>query len=320
MGKLDGEQVERKPSKTTLTWPVLDDLGRQHWALNGCANELAQTRAKLCNTVFETHAVFVCRAGFPLQPIDQIVLYSSKPAPFLNRKQENKATSEAHKTIFNFNSLALLPKFCAVNESSFKVRRALLDDLPQMTALWQSMHLPANDLAKRITEFQVAESVDGKVVGAVGMQIAERQGQVHSEAFHDFALADQLRPLFWERLNALAMNHGVWRLWTREQSPFWVRCGLAKADAEVMAKLPAPWRDQPGTWLSLKLKEDIEKVISLDKEFSLFMASEKERTRRAFQHAKVLKSVATLVAFALLAVVIVGAFLLFRRHPQLLRR
>ncbi len=184
----------------------------------------------------------------------------------------------------------------------------------------QRLFSTPDDLAKRITEFQVAEGADGKIVGAVGLQIAERQGQLHSEAYSDFALADQLRPMLWERLNAVASNHGLWRLWTREQSPFWVRCGLAKADAETLAKLPALWRDQPGAWLTLKLKEDIEKVISLDKEFALFMASEKERTERAFQHAKMLKMIATLIAFALLAVILVGAIFLFRRNPSLLRR
>jgi hypothetical protein len=189
-----------------------------------------------------------------------------------------------------------------------------------MTALWQSMHLPPDDLAKRITEFQVAEGAEGKIVGAVGLQIAERQGQLHSEAYSDFALADQLRPMLWDRLSAVAANHGLWRLWTRDQSPFWARCGMAKADAETLTKLPALWRDQPGAWLTLKLKEDIEKVISLDKEFAMFMACEKERTERAFQHAKMLKMIATLIAFALLAVILVGAFFLFRRNPSLLRR
>ncbi len=61
-------------------------------------------------------------------------------------------------------------------------------------------------------------------------------------------------------------------------------------------------------------------MISLDKEFALFMASEKERTERAFQHAKMLKMIATLIAFALLAVILVGAIFLFRRNPSLLRR
>src|SRR6185369_14742037 len=113
------------------------------------------------------------------------------------------------------------------------------------------------------------ESADQTLAGAVGLQIAERQGQIHSEAFVDFALADVLRPQLWERVRAVATNHGLVRVWTQEQAPFWSHCGLAKADAETMEKLPAVWRPLPGSWLTLKLKEDIQEVISADKEFAL---------------------------------------------------
>ena len=112
------------------------------------------------------------------------------------------------------------------------------------------MRFPAEDLARRVTEFQVAEGPEGKILGAVGLQIAERQGLIHSEAFSDFALAEQLRPLLWDRLHAVATNHGLLRLWTQEQAPFWNHCGLQRADAEALEKLPAPWRGPPGAWLT----------------------------------------------------------------------
>jgi N-acetylglutamate synthase-like GNAT family acetyltransferase len=201
-----------------------------------------------------------------------------------------------------------------------RVRRATLDDIGQLTALWQSMHFPADDLAKRITEFQVAEAEDGMVVGAVGLQIAEKQGRIHSEAFTDFALADQLRPQLWERLQAVGTNNGLYRIWTQEQAPFWSRCGLTKADEETLEKLPATWRGQPDPWLTLKLREDVQEVISADKEFALFMESERQRTAKTFQQARVLKFVATVVAVIVLVLVMTGAFLVLRKHPQFLHR
>src|ERR1017187_926557 len=103
------------------------------------------------------------------------------------------------------------PKVGVVSSSNYRVRRATLDDIRQLTALWQSMQFPVEDLARRVTEFQVAEGAEGEVRGAVGLQIAERQGLVHSEAFSDFALADHLRPLLWDRLLAVATNHGLLR-------------------------------------------------------------------------------------------------------------
>lgn len=204
--------------------------------------------------------------------------------------------------------------------TDYRVRRATLDDIGQLTELWQLMRFGVDDLAKRVTEFQVAEGPDGKVVGAVGLQILEKQGRIHSEGFTDFALADQLRPMLWDRLHSVATNHGLLRLWTQEQAPFWNHCGPLKADAEALAKLPAAWRALPGEWLTLKLREDLSDVISLDKEFALFMESEKQRTARALQHARILKVIATLVALGVLMLVLAGAFLLFRRNPQLLRR
>src|SRR5690242_19015268 len=97
--------------------------------------------------------------------------------------------------------------------TSFRVRRATVDDLTVLRPVWQSMHFPL-DLEKRLTEFQTVESAEGKVVGAIGFQIAEKQGLSHSEAFSDFAAADAARPLVWERFQILAANHGIFRAWT----------------------------------------------------------------------------------------------------------
>lgn len=204
--------------------------------------------------------------------------------------------------------------------TNYRVRRATLDDIEQLMRLWQSMHFAADDLAKRITEFQVAENAEHKVVGAVGLQIADRQGRLHSEAFTDFALADLLRPQLWERLQAVASNNGLVRLWTQEQAPFWSHCGLAKADAEASDKLPPGWKTLSGAWLTLKLKEDIQEVISADKEFALFMQAERQRTERTFQQARILKFIATLIAVAILFLVMAGAFFVIRKNPQLLHR
>ena len=182
------------------------------------------------------------------------------------------------------------------------------------------MNFPADDLAKRITEFQVAESAEGQLLGAVGLQISQRQGLVHSEAFIDFAHAEHLRQPLWDRLQAIAANHGLLRLWTQEEAPFWSHSGLVKADAEALQKLPAAWSGSARAWLTLKLKDDLEEVISADKEFALFMESEKQRTQRALQQAKALKVVAMLIALGVLILVFVGGFLLVKNNPQFLHR
>ncbi len=212
-----------------------------------------------------------------------------------------------------------------MSTSNYRIRRATLDDLDQLVAMWQSMHLPAEDLAKRATEFQVAEGPDSKLLGALGLQIVQGQGLIHSEAFSDFALSDPLRSLLWERLQSVAANHGLLRLWTQEAAPFWNRCGLAKADGETLAKLPAVWSNSlwsnsSSAWLTLKLKDSLEEVISVDKEFKLFMESEKQRTQRAFQQARALKFVATAIAAIVFILVMIGAFVVVKNNALFLHR
>jgi N-acetylglutamate synthase-like GNAT family acetyltransferase len=205
-----------------------------------------------------------------------------------------------------------------MSSRKYSIRRATLDDMGQLTALWQSMNFPVEDLAKRLTEFQVAHDAEGHVFGAVGLQLAQRQGLIHSEGFTDFGLSDHLRPLIWERLQSIAANHGLVRLWTQEAAPFWGRCGLHKPDEEASGKLPPIWRERPGAWLTLKLKEEVEEVISAEKEFALFMESEKQRSHRALQQARVLKVVATVIALGLFLLIGAALFILVRKNPQLI--
>jgi len=240
------------------------------------------------------------------------------PAPARAEVSQSKDASREQFLGFEFRRWN--PKLGSVSSSKYRVRRATLDDLGHLMAIWQPMQFPVNDLAKRVTEFQVAESSDGKILGALGLQIAERQGLIHSEAFGDFALAEQLRPLLWDRIQAVATNHGLLRVWTREQAPFWKHCGMIEAEAEVLQDLPVLWRGPSSRWLTLKLRDDAESVLSLSKEFALFMQSEKQRTEQVFQRARRLKTLVTLIAFGLLIAVAIWAVRMFLRNPQMLQR
>ncbi|HLP76898.1 MAG TPA: hypothetical protein VK327_08260, partial [Candidatus Paceibacterota bacterium] len=153
--------------------------------------------------------------------------------------------------------------------------------------------------------------------GGIGFQIADRHANIHSETFSDFSVADSVRPLLWKRMQALATNHGIARLWTRESSLFWKQNGFGKADAETLKRLPAPWADYPGEWLTLSLKNE-ESIVSLEKELSMFMAAEKERTAQTFRHVKLLKVVATVVAIVLAIFVGIALFYLIRKNPGIL--
>jgi N-acetylglutamate synthase-like GNAT family acetyltransferase len=207
-----------------------------------------------------------------------------------------------------------VPTLMPVTASAFSVRRATIEDHAGLATLWAAMQYPAQELEKRLTEFQVAVRPDNRIAGAIGLQLQGKQARIHSEAFADFAEADALRDLFWQRLQSVAANHGLVRLWTTEDAPFWSRCGLNPATPEELGKLPPVWAHSGARWLTVKLREDIEETLNLDKEFGLFMESERERSRQVMGQAKTLKTIATLLAVGLFLTVIILGFYLLRNN------
>lgn len=175
------------------------------------------------------------------------------------------------------------------------------------------MDFPTDELERRLTEFQVAASENNEILGAIGIRLSGKQGQIHSEGFKDFGMAETLREALWQRLQSVAANHGLVRLWTLEAAPFWTHAGLTVATEDELCKLPEAWQIPGAQWLTLKLREDLEEVSHLDSEFAMFMEAEKARSRQIMGQAKMLKIIATLLALGLfLGVLGVGIWMAIR--------
>jgi N-acetylglutamate synthase-like GNAT family acetyltransferase len=172
-----------------------------------------------------------------------------------------------------------------VHPTTLRIRRATVDDLAALRAIWLSMRLDAEALENRLTEFQVAER-RGEVLGAVAFQIVRTAGLMHSEGFSDFSVADEARKLFWDRLQSVAANHGVFRLWTQETSPFWLRWGFQPAGEEDLARLPDEWKKFEGGWFTLELKNEALVTAALEKHYGEFSAEEKRQSAEATACAK----------------------------------
>jgi N-acetylglutamate synthase-like GNAT family acetyltransferase len=196
---------------------------------------------------------------------------------------------------------------------NLRVRRATTDDFQSLKSLWKSMRLPADGLEKRLTEFQVIEAADGQIVGAIGVQIIRQHALLHSEGYTDFSVADAARELFWERIQTITAHHGVFRLWTQENSPFWVRWGFQPATVEILERLPEEWKRSEGKWLTLQLKNE-EAIAALDKELEAFRESEKKRTEETLDQARTMTTTITIIAFVVGIVLIGVAFYLFIRR------
>lgn len=200
-----------------------------------------------------------------------------------------------------------------MSSRKFQARRATLDDLPRLKELWTLMQIPDPDLERQLTDFQVAVDEAGRVVGGVALQLSHRHARIHSEAFEDFSLAEYARPVLWDRMQNLATNHGLTRLWTRESSPFWSRNGFLAATEEELKKLPAQWHQGGPGWTTLKLKDE-EAMVSLEKEFALFVESEKQQRNQLLGTAGVIRTVVLGGVILVILAFIVGAIWLFLKQ------
>ena len=181
-----------------------------------------------------------------------------------------------------------------------RIRRATTDDLFKLKLLWSSMHLPEDDLEKRLTEFQIVEDADGQFLGGIGFQARGLHALLHNEGFTDFSAADTARNLFWQRIQVLSSNHTVFRLWTQERSPFWKNFGFRPPDADTLARLPAEWRNEfDGAWLTLQLKDEQAIATALGTDFASFMKEEKKETERVREQAQTIRTIVTVIGFAI---------------------
>ena len=197
-------------------------------------------------------------------------------------------------------------------------RRANVDDLPALKSLWLAARLPADELENRLTEFQVVQA-DGVLAGALGVQILRQHARLHSEDYADFSVADAARELFWERIRKLAANHGVFRVWTQETSPFWTRWGFQAANAEILARLPEEWKILEGRWLTMELKNEDAINAVLQKQLPALRDAGKKQAAQAAERARKLKLFITIAGFAIFFICVAIAVWMLMHRPLTIR-
>lgn len=202
-----------------------------------------------------------------------------------------------------------------MNTSNYQVRRATVDDLVELRRLWRQQKLSIPGLEKRLTEFQVVETADGQLLGALGLEISEPHARLHSEAYIQPDLANELRLRLWDRVKSVARTQNLVRLWiapTRADSLLWREEGFEIADPYILAKLPATFgaRDV-GTWLSLKLRDEDSPRLSAEQELEIFEHASKENLRYA-RRIRVLKAAAAVTAVALILFVLIASCYVLR--------
>jgi N-acetylglutamate synthase-like GNAT family acetyltransferase len=131
-----------------------------------------------------------------------------------------------------------------------EVRRANLQDIPQLQKLWWANYPEPNALAARYSEFQVAVE-NGRVIAVLGLHVTELQGNIWGEAVADPRRTDEMRALFWPRFQTWAKNFGLFRLWTALPGEFWASKGFQPLDPNVAVPPPFNTGEAPNITLQL---------------------------------------------------------------------
>ncbi len=199
--------------------------------------------------------------------------------------------------------------------NSYRTRRATVDDLAQLAELWQAVHLPVAELEKQFTDFQVAEDEQGTLAAAIGLHIEGGHGRVHSETFADFALTDALRPALWERLQVVAHNHGLFRLWTEESAPWWKKdAGFSTPSDELLQKLPESYGPRHAAWLTLRLKDEVAEPDFLEKQIAMFKEAERLRREKLLRRGRALRIIGTVISALLLLFALTVLFFVLKNR------
>jgi N-acetylglutamate synthase-like GNAT family acetyltransferase len=199
------------------------------------------------------------------------------------------------------------------------VRRATLEDLPALRELWKKANLSLPDLEKRFTEVQIAETPEGQIAGALGMKIERLHGVLHSEAILEKENA-ALFEAFWQRLQILSRNYGLFRLWTDSQTPYWQSIGFKTPEEKAFEKKPPGVVGDREKLLTLALKEESAEGLSVEQQFELFTQSQKAETERLMQQAQMFKKVAYAVLFVAIAGFVFAAIMRGIKFFELKRR
>jgi N-acetylglutamate synthase-like GNAT family acetyltransferase len=200
-----------------------------------------------------------------------------------------------------------------------QARRATFEDLPQLIELWKLEKLDADGLEKRFTEFQVVEQ-DGKILGAIGLQIWTHHAVLHGECIGRAELAEQLRDLLWKRVQMVARNHNLDRIWTELPANFWRGAGFAAATPEQMNKFPDGFGDRTHRWQLMWLRGEEASADALEKQFAMLRAHQAQERDKLHSQVATLKKTAIIIT-AVVAVLVIAFFVVAIRYgPKFMHR
>ncbi len=210
-----------------------------------------------------------------------------------------------------------VPTLPAVDSFAPSARRATIDDLPSLQALWLEAEQPWEELEKFLGEFQVVADPDGSLLAAIGLLVEGTEGLLHTETIAQQAheQADELRALLWRRLQIVARNQGVVRMWTAEESLYWATEFTPASPAAIQGCSASFLANDPmATWRIRELVDLAKMNRIVDEQMAIWATKREGEREAARQRIAVWRSVA--MVLLVLFFVACGATLLIAKKAN----
>jgi N-acetylglutamate synthase-like GNAT family acetyltransferase len=206
-----------------------------------------------------------------------------------------------------------------VDSTPFTARRASVEDLPALQELWQAAGLPWDQLDGFLNEFQLVTDENGVIAGGIGLLIEGSQALLHTEAVGAEVDADAVRATLWRRVQLIARNQGVQRIWTQEDADYWTASGFVTAAPPPDGRPRPSFLDPTATWLAFDLVDPARAQGMITEQLALLEAARMQESAELEKRIKSFRLAAILVAGAVIAVCL---WLLYRvmQSPDMLRR
>lgn len=190
--------------------------------------------------------------------------------------------------------------------SQFKIRRAHIVDLTELRPLWRTAGIYSLELEKRFTEFQIVVNEDAQVVAAFAIEIKTKEAHIHSDAYADSDDNPAIREAVWKRIQSLAENHGLIRLWANKDE-FWSGIGFEEPNKKELARGVELFGSTMTRRLMMRLREeeDIQKLA--EAQFELFQQSSVAERERIMEQGKKYRNIAIAIAGFILMGILLAA-------------
>lgn len=192
--------------------------------------------------------------------------------------------------------------------TGFKVRRVSVDDLQDLRALWRAAGIYSLELEKRFTEFQIVVNDEAQVVAAFGVEIKNKDAHIHSDAYADTDARSDIREVVWKRVQTLAENHGLIRLWSA-MDDFWRNVGFEEPDKKVKDRGGDLFGSTMERRLTLQLREDEDIQLLAETQFELFQKSSVAERERIMEQGKRYRNIAMVIASFIMLGIMVAAMI-----------